>query len=89
MMDVTRNVGNNHIDSDKHMDLKHWKRIISTVSSINTMNNPFRLSISISYYLAFVSVSYYGGSILGISHFLTYRNSSEIQSAFENKTKEL
>ena len=36
-MDVTRNVGNNHIDSDKHMDLKHWKRIISTVSSINTM----------------------------------------------------
>ena len=78
-MDVTRNVGNNHIDSDKHMDLKHWKRIISTVSSIN---DSFKLSISISYYLAFVSVSYYGGSILGISHFLTYRNSSEIQSGF-------
>ena len=66
MMDVTRNVGNNHIDSDKHMDLKHWKRIISTVSSID---NSFKLSISISYYLAFVSVSYYGGSILGINHF--------------------
>ena len=83
-MDVTRNVGNNHIDSDKHMDLKHWKRIISTVSSINTMNvcYSFKLSISISYYLAFVSVSYYGGSILGISHFLTYMNSSEIQSGF-------
>ena len=86
MMDVTRNVGNIHIDSDKYMDLKHWKIIISTVSSIN---NPVKLSISISYYLAFVSISYYGGSILGISHFLTYRNSSEIQSAFENKTKEL
>ena len=79
-MDVTRNVGNRYIEGAVYMDPKHWKRII---------RNPFKLSISISYYLAFVSVSYYGGSILGISHFLTYRNSSEIQSAFENKTKEL
>ena len=38
MMDVTRNVGNNHIDSDKHMDLKHWKRIINTVSSITRVS---------------------------------------------------
>ena len=77
-MGVKRNVGNKYIDGAVHMDLNHWKRIINTVSSTS-----FQTIIRYFFhYLAFVSVSYYGGSILGISHFLTYRNSSEMQSGF-------
>ena len=76
MMDVTRNVGNKYIDGAVYMDLKHWKRTVSNIS------------ISIFHHLAFVLVSYYGGSILGIRKFLTYRNSSEIQNILKNKTKE-
>ena len=37
MMDVTRNVGNNDIDGAIHLDLKHWKRIISSVFTIDNM----------------------------------------------------
>ena len=83
MMDVTRNVGNNHIDGAVYMDLKHWKRLINTVLSITS----FQFITKYFYhYLSFVSVSYYGSSV-GISIFLTYRNSIEIQNIFKTKQR--